>query len=115
MYRHTYRQVRHASPIFRTLARKAIIGTHCVNRGSITQPEGACPNCWRVWLAGPRSAIGYCWHGRVAWRVKIGAELAVAAGVTREEHRAMLEYMNEIELLAQPPPGAQDLQARPRL
>jgi hypothetical protein len=27
----------------------------------------------------------------------------------------MLEYMNEIELLAQPPPGAQDLQARPRL
>ena len=49
----------------------------------------------------PRAALGYCCHGKVAWRVK-GAELAVAAGVTREEHRAMLEYVNDMESVTRP-------------
>jgi hypothetical protein len=75
----------------------------------LSQPKGACPNCWRAWLAGPQSGIGYCWHGKIAWRVKSGS-LAVAEGVTREEHRAMLEYENEIEAVmhsaASSPTGA---------
>ena len=41
-------------------------------------------------------------HGKVAWRLKSGAELAVAVGVTREEQRAMLEYVNEMESLSDP-------------
>jgi hypothetical protein len=65
------------------------------------QPQAACPNCWRAWLVGPRSAIGYCWHGKMAWRVKAGGVLAVEAGVTREEYRAMLEYVNEMQLVAE--------------
>ena len=64
-------------------------------------PAGACPNCWRAWLAGTRSSIGYCWHGKVAWRVKSGA-LTVVPGVTREEHRAMLEYVDEMEAIMRP-------------
>jgi hypothetical protein len=43
--------------------------------------------CVEPALARPRNAIGYCWHGKAAWRVKSGA-LVVEAGVTREEHRA---------------------------
>jgi hypothetical protein len=69
---------------------------------SIVAPAGACPNCWRAWLVGPRSAIGYCWHSKVAWRVKLGGELAVEAGVTREEYRAMLEYVNDMEAVMRP-------------
>ena len=61
-------------------------------------PVGACPNCWRAWLVGSRNSIGYCWHGKVAWRVKSGA-LSVVPGVTREEHRAMVEYMSEMEAI----------------
>jgi hypothetical protein len=65
----------------------------------LTQPALACANCWRAWLnSRPRSALGYCWHGKVAWRVKSGA-LAIAEGVTRDEHRAMLEYANDMESL----------------
>jgi hypothetical protein len=45
--------------------------------------------------------VGYCWHGKVALRVKSGA-LAIVDGVTREEHRAMLEYANEMESVAMP-------------
>jgi hypothetical protein len=37
-------------------------------------------------------------HGKVAWRMKSGA-LVVAPGVTREEHRAMLEYISDMESL----------------
>jgi hypothetical protein len=65
------------------------------------QPQSACPNCWRAWLVGPRSAIGYCWHGKVAWRVKSGA-LAVAVEVTRDEYRAMLQYVSELEAVMRP-------------
>jgi hypothetical protein len=62
---------------------------------------GACPNCWRAWLyARPRTELGYCWHGKIAWRLKPDAELAVVAGVTRDEHRTMLEYVNEMESAA---------------
>ena len=68
---------------------------------SIGAPAGACPNCWRVWLVGPRSSIGYCWHRQTAWRVKSGA-LSVLAGVTREEHRAMMEYVDEMEAIMRP-------------
>jgi hypothetical protein len=64
----------------------------------LIKPTDACPNCWRAWFTGPRNAIGYCWHGKVAWGVKSGP-LAVVPGVTREEHRAMLEYLNEMESL----------------
>jgi hypothetical protein len=63
---------------------------------ALSAPAGVCPNCWRVWLAGSKSSIGYCWHGKIAWRSKSGA-LAVAPGVTRDEHRAMLKYATEIE------------------
>jgi hypothetical protein len=50
-----------------------------------------------------------CWHGKIAWRVKSGAELAVAAEITREEHRAMLEYVNEMESVMR---SAKSLDAR---
>jgi hypothetical protein len=43
--------------------------------------------------------IGYCWHGKVAWRVKSSGELAVAPEITRDEYHAMVEYTNEMELL----------------
>jgi hypothetical protein len=69
---------------------------------SIGAPAGACSNCWRAWLVGPRDAIGYCWHGKVAWRVKSGGELAVAADVTRDQRRAMLEYVSEMAAVMQP-------------
>src|SRR5450759_5456865 len=63
----------------------------------------ACRTCWRAWLnARPRTTLGYCWHGKIAWRVKSDAELTVAAGVTRQEHRAMLEYVNEMESVMTP-------------
>jgi hypothetical protein len=39
---------------------------------------------------------------RGAIGMKSGADLAVAAGVTREEHRAMLEYMNDMESVTRP-------------
>ena len=65
------------------------------------KPEAACPNCWRAWLVGPRESIGYCWHGKVAWRVKSGA-LSVVPGVMREEHRAMMEYVDEMEAIMRP-------------
>jgi hypothetical protein len=82
---------------------------------SDSSPKSACLSCWRTWLnARPRAELGYCWHGKVAWRVKAGDELAIAEGVTREEHLAMLEYLNEIELLVQTQPGVQNLQLRPR-
>jgi hypothetical protein len=41
-----------------------------------------------------------CWHRKVAWRVKSGDELVIAVGVTREEHRAKLEYVSEMELVS---------------
>ena len=73
-----------------------------LNLDTRSQPKCACPNCWRAWLnTKPRTMLGYCWHGKVAWRVKSGA-LAVVDGVTREEHRAMLEYANEMESVAMP-------------
>jgi hypothetical protein len=65
------------------------------------QPTSACPNCWRAWLAGSRTAIGYCWHQQTAWRLKSGA-LSVVPGVTREEYRAMVEYASEMDLLTHP-------------
>jgi hypothetical protein len=68
---------------------------------SIGAPAGACPNCWRAWLVRPRDAIGYCWHGKVAWRVKSGA-LAVAPEVTRDEYHAMAEYITEMESVMRP-------------
>jgi hypothetical protein len=74
---------------------------HVLGLSSVDAPAGTCPNCWRAWLAGPRDSIGYCWHGKVAWRVKSGA-LVVLPGVTREEHRAMLEYIDEMEAIIRP-------------
>jgi hypothetical protein len=65
------------------------------------QPTPACPNCWRAWLTGARDSIGYCWHGKIVWRVKSDA-LVVLPGVTREEHRAMLEYESEMEAAIYP-------------
>jgi hypothetical protein len=65
----------------------------------LVQPEASCPNCWRAWFVGPRGAIGYCWHGKVAWRLKAGGELAIAPEVTRPEYRAMIEYTNDIDLI----------------
>ena len=67
----------------------------------LIKPTEACPNCWCVWLVGPRDSIGYCWHGKVAWRPKQSG-LVVTAEVTREEHRAMLEYVREMEALTAP-------------
>jgi hypothetical protein len=67
----------------------------------LSTPAGACPNCWKAWLIGPRSAIGYCWHGKVAWRVK-SSVLSVVPEVTREEHRVMLEYVSEMEDVMRP-------------
>jgi hypothetical protein len=72
-----------------------------VSCGALVMPTGACPNCWRAWLAGSRNSIGLCWHGKVAWRVKSGA-LSVVPGVTREEHRAMIQYVNEMEAVCDP-------------
>jgi hypothetical protein len=69
---------------------------------NFTKPAAACQNCWRAWLTGPRNSIGYCWHRKIAWRAKSGAEFAVVVGVTREEHRAMLEYVNEMESVLSP-------------
>jgi hypothetical protein len=73
----------------------------------------------RAPFAGERSSqqhrarqLGYCWHGKIAWRVKSGAELAVAAEITREEHRAMLEYVNEMESVVRPA-NALDARAAP--
>ena len=69
----------------------------------LTQPTSSCPNCWRAGLnTRPRTALGYCWHGKIAWRLKSGADLAVAPEVTREEHRAMLEYVNDMESVTRP-------------
>jgi hypothetical protein len=47
---------------------------------ALSAPADACPNCWRAWLAGARNSIGYCWHGKIAWRVKSGALSIVPGG-----------------------------------
>ena len=61
------------------------------------RPADACANCWSAWFnARPRAALGYCWHGKVAWRVKASGEFVSSAGVTREEHLAMVEYLAEL-------------------
>jgi hypothetical protein len=40
---------------------------------TFVKPVAICLNCWRAWLVGSRDSIGYCWHGKIAWRVKSGA------------------------------------------
>jgi hypothetical protein len=67
---------------------------------SIVAPAGACPNCWRVWLAGPRNTLGYCWHGRVAWRVRPSGEFIAAPGTDKTKHLAMVRALQKRE-----PPG----------
>ncbi len=64
---------------------------------ALIQPETACPNCWHVWLARPRNAVGYCWHGRVAWRVRPGGEFITADGVDRVKHMAFVRALQKRE------------------
>jgi hypothetical protein len=57
----------------------------------ITQPDRSCDTCWRSWLnSRPRPDIGYCWHGRVAWRIRPSGEFLAVDGITREKHLAMV-------------------------
>ena len=64
----------------------------------ITQPLPACETCWRVWLnSRPRESLGYCWHGRVAWRVRPNGEFITTAGVDRIKHRAIVRALQRRE------------------
>lgn len=64
---------------------------------------GACPNCWAAWVnARPRPGLGYCWHGKIAWRLTTRLEMVSMADVTRDEHRAMMEYQIEMDSLQRP-------------
>jgi hypothetical protein len=57
----------------------------------LIRPDTACPTCWRAWLnTRPRSALGYCWHEHLAWRVKESGALVTAQGIDRAEHLAMV-------------------------
>lgn len=58
------------------------------------RPNGACINCWRVWLTRPRNVLGYCWHGKVAWRIRPSGEFITASGINRDRHRAFVRALN---------------------
>jgi hypothetical protein len=59
------------------------------------QPQAACPNCRRAWIAGPPSAVGYCWHGQIAWRIRVNGEFITAAGVDRVKHLAIVRALRK--------------------
>lgn len=62
------------------------------------RPTGACDTCWRAWLHGrPRKALGYCWHGYIAWRVRPTGGLVTVSGVDRDEHLAMIQALRARE------------------
>jgi hypothetical protein len=54
----------------------------------------ATDNCWRVWLTRPRNALGYCWHGKVAWRTRPSGEFITASEVDRAKHLAMVRALD---------------------
>jgi hypothetical protein len=64
---------------------------------TLVQPTDACPTCWRVWLAGPRNTVGYCWHGSVAWRIRPGGEFITKSGVDRVKHLAIVRALQKRE------------------
>jgi hypothetical protein len=62
------------------------------------QPKSACETCWRAWFnSRPRKALGYCWHGGVAWRVRPNGEFITATGVDRAKHLAMVRALHKRE------------------
>jgi hypothetical protein len=65
---------------------------------SLIQPETACSTCWRAWLnSRPRKSLGYCWHGKVAWRVRPSGEFITAADVDRAKHLGMVRALQKRE------------------
>jgi hypothetical protein len=64
----------------------------------LVQPEFAWPTCWRAWLnSRPRKALGYCWHGSIAWRVRPNGEFIAAAGVDRVKHLTIVRELEKRE------------------
>lgn len=47
--------------------------------------------------ARPRKALGYCWHGYIAWRGRPSGELISARGVDRDEHLVMIQASQKRE------------------
>ena len=60
------------------------------------KPTEVCLTCWRVWLASPRNALGYCWHGKIAWRVRPSGEFITAQDVDRSKHLAMIRALQKV-------------------
>jgi len=79
-------------------AHKKLSGALNQLSGQNTRSHLACPNCWRVWLTGPQSSVGYCWHGRVAWRVRPSGEFITAPGVDKNKHLAIVRALQKREL-----------------
>jgi len=54
------------------------------------QPAEVCQPCWRTWCAygALASAVGYCHHNRIAWRIRPSGEVQTTEA-TADEVKAM--------------------------
>jgi len=54
------------------------------------KPDAACRGCWLSWATSIAPLrVGFCWHGKVAWRRKPRGQL-VTFECSRDEYRELL-------------------------